>query len=519
VQLTRHSVLVIAIALGIASVALPSVLAWTWSWQRAEARERAELKQLADAAAYCGHAIVDQVRIAFDGLKPPSASRCSAADIAALRARTVDTRVIEEIGYQRDGQLLCNSWGEARRAISLSPSYAQAGGGLQLRTANFSPASPGTRLISVSGNGYYAYVEPGRFANIASSGHTRLTVSTAAGELIAERKPAGGGADWSFSVTHTDALLRIVVAVPMQRVAQAAARQRWTLLPLAALCSVAGLAGIAIWLRRRLSLAGELRVALKRRELQVHYQPIIDLASGHCVGAEALARWQHPSGRWIAADVFIAEAERHGLIQSLTVQVIQTVVKEMGPLLRRQAGLHISINLSAQDIDDDSARLALSALMALHGVAPNQIWLEMTERGFMNAERARATLGDLRTRAHQILIDDFGTGYSSLSYLQTLPLDGLKIDKSFVDRIDPGTGSSCVIDHIIEMARSLGLMLIAEGVETAQQARYLRERQVDFAQGWLFAKAMPAEQFQIFARAGAAPSMVGDPGQDQGKRG
>ena len=507
-----------AVMLAIACVVLPGALAWTWSWRLAVDEQRAELAHLADVAAQRSHSIVREVGVVLDGIEAPRGRRCGAADISRMRTSTIDTRVIEEIGYQRDGRLLCNSWGEVNQAMRLAPSHTVAGPGLQLRVAGFSLASPSTRLISISANGYYAYVEPGRFADIALPEEVWLTVSTAAGEFIGGKQRAISRNAETLSVARADEVFSVVAAQPMQRVTQAAARQRWALLPLAALCSLAGLGGLAMWLRRRLSLAGELRAALDRHELQVHYQPLVDLASGRCIGAEALARWQHPTGRWIAADVFIAEAERHGLVRRITVQVTQAVIKDMGPLLRRHPGLHISINLSPQDIDDDSARMELSTLMALHGVAASQIWLEMTERGFMNAEVARTTIGDLRARGHRILIDDFGTGYSSLSYLQTLPVDGLKIDKSFVDMIASGTAASGVIDHIIDMARSLGLMVIAEGVETPQQAAYLHGRKVEFAQGWLFAKAMPAEQFREFCLADKTFSTVSDPGQDQGDR-
>lgn len=517
VQLTRYSILATAVVLGTVCVVLPAALAWNWAWQRAEAQQRAGLSRLVELAAERGHTIVEQVRATLDGLEAPAGPRCSAADVARMRAGTIDVRFIEEIGFQRDDQLLCNSWGEVNQAMRLSPTHTVVGPGVQLRAAGFSLASPGTRLVSVAGSGYYAYVAPGRFVDIAVPDQVGLAVATAAGEAIAPRQQAGDDGE-RLRVTHADGIFSIVATLPMQQVAHAATRQRWAMLPLAALCSLAGLGGLAGWLRRRLSLAGELRVALARRQLQVVYQPLIDLASGRCIGAEALARWQHPSGRWITADVFIAEAERHGLVGRITVQVIQAVIQDMGPLLRHHPWLHISINLSAQDIDDDSARRELACLMALHGLAANQIWLEMTERGFMNAELARAAIGGLRANGHRILIDDFGTGYSSLSYLQTLPVDGLKIDKSFVDMIASDTSASGVIDHIIDMAKSLGLMIVAEGVETVQQAHYLRQRGVQFGQGWLFSKALPADHFLTFCQADRIVSTMGDPGQDQGNR-
>jgi sensor c-di-GMP phosphodiesterase-like protein len=160
--------------------------------------------------------------------------------------------------------------------------------------------------------------------------------------------------------------------------------------------------------------------------------------------------------------------------------------------------LHIAINISAQDIRTGRVLDVMKDALSKTDIQTQQIWLEATERGFMDIDAARATIDQARKMGHAVAIDDFGTGYSSLSYLQGFPLDALKIDKSFVDTIDTNSATSSVTSHIIDMAKTLKLQIVAEGVETQAQADYLLAREVDFGQGWLFAKALPAEAFIAF---------------------
>ena len=136
--------------------------------------------------------------------------------------------------------------------------------------------------------------------------------------------------------------------------------------------------------------------------------------------------------------------------------------------------------------------------MAGSGILPQQIWLEATERGFLDADRARTMLAAARRAGHSIAIDDFGVGYSSLQYLEQLPLDALKIDKSFVDAIGTESATSPVTPHIIDMAKELGLWVVAEGVETEPQLAYLHSQQVQFGQGWLFSRPLPRDAFIAF---------------------
>lgn len=253
--------------------------------------------------------------------------------------------------------------------------------------------------------------------------------------------------------------------------------------------------------RRRLGLAGELRAAIAAGELQTHYQPVIELASGRCIGAEALVRWPRSEGDAIGPDVFVPIAEREGFVSEITRLCLRHVLRDLTPLRRLAPDLTINLNLSPQDLRDARFARELSDLLAPAGLPAEAIKLEITERALVNSDSARALIRGFRERGHQIAIDDFGTGYSSLSYLQSFDIDVLKIDKAFVDAIGTTSATSQVIVHIIEMARSLGLETVAEGVQTEEQQQWLEQYGVRYGQGYLFSPALDLAGFIAFLEA------------------
>jgi sensor c-di-GMP phosphodiesterase-like protein len=234
---------------------------------------------------------------------------------------------------------------------------------------------------------------------------------------------------------------------------------------------------------------------VRKREFIVHYQPIVELATGNCVGAEALVRWKRPDGSLVRPDLFIPLAEQSGLIQPITDQVIDAVARDLNELLVQYRSVHVTINVCAEDIKSGRILEAVAARIGRTGIENRQIWLEATERGLLDIEEASRTIEEARTRGHKVAIDDFGTGYSSLQYLQNLPLDTLKIDKSFINTINRQSATSSVVPHIIDMAKALNLSVVAEGVETVEQAEYLIEHGVEYGQGWHYGKPMPADIF------------------------
>lgn len=253
--------------------------------------------------------------------------------------------------------------------------------------------------------------------------------------------------------------------------------------------------------RYQLSLATELRQALAAGRISVQYQPVIDMASGRCVGAEALARWQRANGESVSPNLFIPVAEEAGLVQDVTLAVLRTAVRDMQQILTEFPRMSVNLNLAADDLKNDRFGHELASSLAAAGLSPETIKLEITERALVNADTSRSLIREFRSRGHQVAVDDFGTGYSSLSYLQSFELDVLKIDKSFVDAIGTEAATSQVIVHVIEMAKSLGLNTVAEGVETREQMDWLIVHGVSFAQGFLFSKPLSSGDFLEFLRA------------------
>jgi len=244
--------------------------------------------------------------------------------------------------------------------------------------------------------------------------------------------------------------------------------------------------------------------AVRRKAFFAVYQPVMSLEDGRCVGAEALVRWRLPDGTVVLPDRFIPMAEAVGVIHAITTCVIETVLDNLGPHLAAHPALHVSINLSPDDFRAVDTLPALGAALDRAGIRAEQVWIEVTERGFANDAQCQEMIAAFRKAGHPILIDDFGTGYSSLAYLQDLDVDGIKIDRAFVNSMTTDAPSKSVGPHIIGMARALGIRMVAEGIETEAQCQALQERGVQFGQGWLFGKAMPLAEFLAFWERHAA---------------
>jgi len=257
----------------------------------------------------------------------------------------------------------------------------------------------------------------------------------------------------------------------------------------------------------RLELESDLRQALQRGELRVHYQPQVELATGQIVGAEALLRWQHASRGMIPPSVFIPMAEDNGMIGLLGEWVLDAACTDA--VAWQTAGLpplRVAVNVSGRQIGNDHVVDKVAAALKNSGLAPQLLEVEVTESVVMqDAARAISTLNALKDMGVTLAIDDFGTGYSSLSYLKRFPVNKLKIDKSFVDGMVDDPDDAAIVMAIIAMAQSLRHTVIAEGVETEAQAERLRAYGCDEMQGYLFSRPLPADQFVELLRNALAP--------------
>jgi EAL domain-containing protein (putative c-di-GMP-specific phosphodiesterase class I) len=249
--------------------------------------------------------------------------------------------------------------------------------------------------------------------------------------------------------------------------------------------------------RSRLQLASELRDAVARGEVVLHYQPKCELRSGRVTGAEALMRWYHPIHGAIAPDRFIPLAERSGLIRSLTMFAIESALAESRRWIDEGVDLTVSVNLSTRDLIDVQLPDDIARLLGERGVPAERLELEITESVIMaDPLRARGVVSRLRDMGVHVAIDDFGSGYSSLGYLKRLPVNELKIDKSFVLGMTDDEGDGVIVQSTIDLAHNLGLRVVAEGVETDEVWERLRTMGCDVAQGFLISKAMAGSEFR-----------------------
>jgi EAL domain-containing protein (putative c-di-GMP-specific phosphodiesterase class I) len=243
---------------------------------------------------------------------------------------------------------------------------------------------------------------------------------------------------------------------------------------------------------RRLENAVGIREGLESKQFEVFYQPIVSAHTGRLIAAEALVRWNHPSRGLVAPSEFIPVAEATGLIVPLGRQVLRDAVRQAQEW--KQSGMvdddfYVSVNLSAYQLLEPDLVDDVSRALADSGFPPEALVLEVTESALIeNLDVTLPRLHALSSLGVRLAVDDFGTGYSSLSYLADLPVDFVKIDKSFIDRITPDAEGSAMVHGVIDLSRALGLVCIAEGVESEYQRSILDELGCDNAQGYLFAR-------------------------------
>ena len=521
-------IVIVAVALAFTTITAPILLSIELARRGAISREKKQALAFAADAQRRSDAVADQVREATDRLdalhsEPP----CGPEHVAAMRRVDLSSSYIQAVGHVSGTLLDCSSYGTVPGGVELGPVDFTTRGGVRVRRNVELPFAPGRRVLVLERRGYAAIIHKNLPLDVRSGDDAMAVAEFSPGESVPLTAQGSVDPAWAASLfangtrayvdgDYVVAAVRsrrydtgAVVALPATRVSEQTRAFALVMVPIGCVAGLLlALAALRL-MRVQTAMPAVIKSALKRNEFFLVYQPVVDLRSGAWIGAEALIRWRRPSGEMVRPDVFIAVAEEAGLIQRVTEKVIEIVGREAPELVRTRPGFHVAINLSAKDFESHESVVRIRELARRPGLDASNLIVEATERGFLRVDVAKGIVKELRDESFRVAIDDFGTGYSSLAYLQTFDIDYLKIDKSFVDTIGTEAATSHVVQHIILMAKSLGLEMIAEGVETEAQAAFLRDRGVQYAQGWLFARPLPFEELlsrlTVEQRSSSAP--------------
>ncbi len=443
---------------------------------------------------------------------------CDPENLDLMEYASLSSRDIKALGYVENNRLLCSSlnipgrtfdMGAADYVVPLTPP-------LEVRSDVFIPRIGEMEFVVFEQAGISGIVQEeqpldsvteseGILLAVYGVGQSRSMFENAPVDLDwqSHLPPPGetasfAGADYVVSIARSASFgVVAIAALPTSDLAAHSRELLTYLLPIGLIAGAVLIWAIVFLSRHQMAMPQAIKSGLRRHEFYLVYQPIVDLRSGRWAGAEALMRWRRSNGEVVSPEVFMAVAEESGLMQLMTERLFELVARDAPKLLAGQDAFHLSLNLAAADIHEPAVVERLQKLMRACGARPGQLFVEVTERGLTRPEQAIDVIHRLRETGIPVAVDDFGTGYSSLSYLESFALDYLKIDKFFVNSIeaDSSAASSTVLLHIIEMAKSLQLKMIAEGVETEAQRAALLGYGVDYAQGWLFSKPMKCGLF------------------------
>ncbi|MEQ9463903.1 MAG: EAL domain-containing protein [Haliea sp.] len=495
-----------------------SIFGW-YLWRESVVAEEARLGDLAQRLGLQAESAIIDARDLLEALNESPYPRCSPQHIRLMQEETFARPHIRAIGYWRAVERLCGTGfaeGAALRPPQASRIYDN---GLIAWWPGPDTTVGGVPLFLMRFGNHDIAIDPRQLLNAGPLSDQRVGLwveGLAMTRIPAESElPEPGSLRRGLTVDRigqrVSSRFSLGTIFSIDIVAMQPLSEFWNrYLPTLLLAGALGLLLLALWVfvvlsfsRRHLSLTAELRNAIERREIVLHYQPIVDLANGRCNGAEALARWTRENGDAVSPDVFVPMAEKAGMITDLTLAVLDLVLRDLGALLQADPGIAININLSAQDLESERLPLALESGLREAGLPASAIKLELTERALLDNELPRRRISQLRQQGHAVAIDDFGTGYSSLSYLESFELDILKIDKAFVDTIETHAVTGTVIGHVIEMAKSLQLDIVAEGIESQHQVAWLAQQGVRYGQGYYFSRPMAPGDFSSWLKSQA----------------
>jgi sensor c-di-GMP phosphodiesterase-like protein len=438
---------------------------------------------------------------------------CSDAELAYFRSLIFRAEYVHDLGRMRENQINCSAiMGRLAQPKSVSPADIVNPDGT--RTHRNLPPSETDALQSNGvqlGNSYIVFSNY-RYSHLGSTSihYIRTSPNLRTGQIGVLRGKAinldqqvltQNGDFWRNGVLYATrcSTQKPSCTVTYISLREALQNNRF----LIRTCAFAGgLAGLLFGLfcstiyRRSKGLERQLRRAIHKNDVQIVYQPIVDLSSGKTVEAEALARWTDEDGFSISPETFIRIAEEHGFIGEFTEMVVRQVLRDFGEFLPDHPDFRININVAAADLADAKFLPMLANSLRQAGVSPSNLAIEVTESSTARVQIARETIHLLREAGHSVQIDDFGTGYSSLAYLHDLAVDAIKIDRVFTQAIGTESVTVGILPQILAMAKILNLQVIAEGIETVDQAGYFAGSEIPvLGQGWLFGRPVAAQAF------------------------
>ncbi|ELW1646468.1 EAL domain-containing protein [Enterobacter oligotrophicus] len=510
---TRHLVSLVTGIL-IFSVLIPICLSIWLAHRQAEDKFIDALDSYASRVLIRTERVIGQAKEALTQLQSFDGIPCSPPHLREMRRVAFSWRYIQEVVYINNLKPICSSLEQTSNAAAFPPPMRMTPDGYNAWLTTQNDLGLNHYMAVLGSANYLVMLDPASLVDVIPFG--AITIDAA---LIGDANHIVFASSNKLD-PHVRSLLEdknlmrlqykgamyirkpipelgfaIVAWATLKPLDESWHRQLLFWLPFGILVSLLAALFLLRILRRIQSPRNRLQDAISSRDFVVHYQPIVALSTGKIVGAEALTRWPQPDGTYLSPDIFVPLAEQTGLISPLTRLIIEKVFEDMGNWLHLHPDQHISINLAPADLTSGKLPPLLSQLLNKWEVHPRQIALELTERGFADPSVSAPAIAAFRRSGHPVYIDDFGTGYSSLSYLQDLDVDTLKIDKSFVDALEYKN----VTPHIIEMAKSLDLAMVAEGIETEGQLIWLHRHGVQYGQGWYYSKALPKVEFILWA--------------------
>lgn len=510
-------------------VLLPVVLALWFAHVRATSETRNQLRTFAQLALNKTELVIQQADLARDMAQLYQGEMCTPAHQKSMLNIIRGRLYISDLIYAQGDHFLCSTSMVPPASYIMPTADYKRTPDISIYYYRDTPFFSGYRMTYMQRGNYVVVINPLSYSEVMSDDPdlawgvydtvTDSFFSASEGSNVAQLLPLVRGDaptfqqdDRFYTIVHSEKRpIAVIVSTTDDRVDQNFYHEAVLTLPFGVICSILIL---LMWWRTRQQYYSPRRLlkrALKKRQLCLHYQPIIDIKNGQCVGAEALLRWPGCKGEVMSPTEFIPLAEKEGMIEKITDYVVEEVFNDLGYFLSAHPQLYISINLSASDFHSSRLIALIAEKSRDYSVRSQQIKVEVTERGFIDLQKMTPVIQAFRQAGYEVAFDDFGTGYSNLHNLSSLNVDILKIDKSFISTLTTNSTSHMIAEHIIEMAQSLHLKTIAEGVETADQISWLLGRGVQFCQGWYFAKALPPQEFMHWVKR--SPAILTQGGQ------